>query len=214
MELLIEPKIDWNPQREDIPTPFLQKPDWSQCMGNSFQSIINWCGSIFPEKIKLLDKNHFNTYNYYNIFEAWLKDKKFIIKDKNGIWKDPDQSLYTMSYHVNHFNELMIKNSVSIRAVYYDNAILKKLVEHITKTKIPCVLGTKLTNEGHIIRIVGYNDDNNKISLIVSDPWGEYPYTTNIQKSDGHYKYYPINIENNLIYNVKITRMTLFEKTS
>jgi hypothetical protein len=180
---LIDPMVEWNPQRTDPNSPFLGLKGSQQCMGNSFQNAQRHFGRRFPELKSLA---HNSTYSYYAAFEGYLKEKKL-----NG-----PNDVYLLENHANFWNQSMKAIGFSLHAVV-QKASLKELRLYLKRTNQIAILGIAVKEFRHITTVLGTTEDG----FVITDPYGLYPY----RQRFGHCVVYSDSFLKNIV-----TRMVLF----
>jgi hypothetical protein len=162
------PPVGWNPQRPDPKTPYWKLLGWQQCMGNTVQNLLNWIGKVDPAMSSVAKMD---TFSYYHGFELYLQKKNI---------KPGDVDIYVLEQHVAWANEMlhnsefeleMRRNSGKEIAITFDG-----LVAYHNSTRRPAGLGTKLTKSGHIITSLDHVENTKQDWLVVSDPYGHFPY--------------------------------------
>lgn len=155
---LMEPMVEWNPQRVDPNSPFLGLKGSQQCMGNCFQNAQRHFGRKIPELKSLA---HNSTYSYYAAFESFLNETGKIKPD----------DVYMLENHADFFNQMMGSLSLNLRAQVL-KANLTELRNYFNKTKQIAILGIAKGDFRHITTVLGTTDSG----FVITDPYGLYPY--------------------------------------
>ncbi|NCN11248.1 MAG: hypothetical protein GW938_15530 [Leptospira sp.] len=162
------PDCDWNPQRPDPPTPFWKLLGYQQCMGNTIQNLINWIGRVDSTMSHLAKMD---TFSYYHGFELYLQQQNI---------KPGSIDVYVFEKHVEWANvmlqgsqyELNYKRNLKNKITFTYNDVVSYLVAY----ERPAGLGTTLTKSGHIITALNQVQNSQKEWLVVTDPYGHFPY--------------------------------------
>lgn len=160
----------WNPQRPDPKTPYWKLLGYQQCMGNTMQNLLNWLGKV-DAKLSSLAK--MDTHSYYYQFELWMK--------QSGI--QPGSNLiYFLGKHVEYANLLCKLANSEYSFEYFRNSKQEQvfqfdsIMDYHLATNRPAGLGTALTKVGHIMTSICELRTSNQDYLVVSDPFGHFPY--------------------------------------
>lgn len=98
---------------------------------------------------------------------------------EDQIERDFESKKYTRGnpYHMRDWMNMKYGN-IGVNATYSGEATLTEIKGAIV-SKASCILHTDLTKSGHIISIVGFDDEayDGVGALIVNDPWGEWFHT-------------------------------------
>jgi hypothetical protein len=156
-----------------IPSPNDQRDDaaWlesnfkiagnSQCQGNLRDDMIRAIAMEF----NVVELQTINTFNYYSMFSAYMKDVKNIHASR--------LDLMSFQNHNWFMNTLFEKYDLPIRVMTKSSQIkISEIKEAIEKTNRIVGLHGYFTQSGHAIRINGFDDK----SLDVNDPYGFHPY--------------------------------------